>query len=150
MFQFSLSGMNQMIKFNFEVKVGFVAVVMNETAIGTKVRHRNNGMYWGWIKAYLKNGKLLIAVEDEEGVLINQQVDPEKFMVKDRNHNNMINYVCERISHIMAEIDSSVDRCDFDDYNLYKDKYELLRSYLGVIIYSLDEKLKKNADLTQY
>jgi len=132
-----------MINFNFAVKSGFAPVVVNETAIGTKVRHRNNGMFFGWIKAYLTNGKMLIEtlVNDE---MITQMVDPEKFMMKDRNHNKMINYVCGRIEHCKNGIDCSVEQGNWDDYNFYRDKFDLLKGYLGAIIYSMDDKSKKN------
>lgn len=134
-----------MINFNFAVKSGFAPVVVNETEIGTKVRHRNNGMFFGWIKAYLTNGKMLIeTLANDE--MITQMVDPEKFMVKKRNHREMMNYIGGRIDQHLINIASAVDHGNFDEYKIEKGKIENLKQYIWVVLYAWNIKNEKNAE----
>jgi len=138
-----------MINFNFAVKVGFSTVVVNETAVGMKVRHRNNGMYYGWIKDYLKNGKMLIETFDHEGFPITQQVDPEKFMVKNRKFTKMMGFVSERLRYCQDNIDSAAEQCHYEDYKFFMNKRDRIVDYYRAVLLGWDMKLNEAFKIQQ-
>ena len=131
-----------MINFNFAVKVGFVALSLNETLIGMKVRHRNNGMFHGTVSEILENGKIMIFTEGQYGI-INQEVDPEKFMLKDRDYVGMIGHVARKKLHDQRMIDQASEDCDFEKYSFYKERAERKSAMMEVIMYEWENVLGK-------
>ena len=131
-----------MINRNFAVKVGFVALSLNETLIGMKVRHRNNGMFHGTVNEILENGKIMIFTEGQHEI-INQEVDPEKFMLKDRDYVGMIGHVARKKLHDQRMIDRASEECNFDEYSFYKERAERTSAMIDSIMYEWENVLGK-------
>jgi hypothetical protein len=124
MFQFSLSGMNQMIKFNFNVQVGFVALNVGKTYVGQRIVHRNNLEFRGYFKAFGKGGKIIYEAFDRDGFLTTYVADEDKFMKKDRNTDDFLLKLSQRLLRISSEIVWAKDNFNFEHYCWAKDHFE--------------------------
>ena len=113
-----------MIKFNFNVQVGFVALNEGKTYVGQRIVHRNNLEFRGYFKAFGKGGKIIYEAFDRDGFLVTCVADEDKFMKKDRDKDIFLLNTSLRLLRISNEIIWAKDNFNFDHYCLAKDQFE--------------------------